>query len=355
MQKEIVSFTVHHIVPRYGRGAGLRFFLNAQIHAKDFSRWRTFVDRDLSEDVFSTMRPSLSQKLFRPYLRPWLDVGDKVSFLTAHYSLLRGRFPSAVLPLLLSEPGVELGGLAGKSGRRYALFLGTGTTKEGEISVSFIDQTLGANLACLRAVVGEADAGERVLWIGGLQGAKPPLGRDDIVQATRELNGLRPKHAVLHAACVVSEWLGIHKMIAPGRSDHISQRAWRKFLPKRKIHADYDSFWEEFGAVGIAAGDYELRLPLPRRTLEEVASKRRKEWSRRYERLDALSGDIRATIESLARGEPRDITSPVSARPRQAEFPHPGGVLLRHDDGGPRSHRTDLRTGGQKRGKDVTS
>src|ERR1035441_7997818 len=273
MQKEIVSFTVHHIVPRYGRGAGLRFFLNAQIHAKDFSRWRTFVDRDLSEDVFSTMRPSLSQKLFRPYLRPWLDVGDKVSFLTAHYSLLRGRFPSAVLPLLLSEPGVELGGLAGKSGRRYA----------------FIDQTLGANLACLRAVVGEADAGERVLWIGGLQGAKPPLGRDDIVQATRELNGLRPKHAVLHAACVFSEWLGIHKMIAPGRSDQISQRAWRKFLPKRKIHADYDSFWEEFGAVITATDDYELRLPLPRRTLEEVASKRRKEWSRRYDRLDALS------------------------------------------------------------------
>ena len=309
MRKDILFFTAHHIVTRYGRGEGLRFFLNAQLHAKDFFRWQTFVDSNLSGDVFSEIRPRLSQKVFRPYLRPRFDVGDRVSFLRAHYSLLCERFPSAVLPLLLSEPGVELGDLTGKSGRRYAIFLGTSTTKEGEVGVSFIDQSSGAYLACLRAVIGAAGKEERVLWIGGLQGAKPPMGRDDIVQATRELNGLRPKHAVLQAACVLSEWLGIHKMIAPGRSDHISQRAWRKFLPKRKIHADYDSFWEEFGAVITATDDYELRLPLPRRTLEEVASKRRKEWSRRYDRLDALSGAIKYRLESLAQEKTKgDVT-----------------------------------------------
>ncbi len=305
----------------------LRFYLNARLHARIFAHWTAYLDKAMPGPDFAAARSRLAPRIFRPYLRPDFGVDDRANLLADHYYVLRKRFsPSALLPMM-GEPGIAIAVLTGKSGRQYDLTLGTGTSKEGELSLCFMDRDINAPLAILRMVIG-GGRGSPILWIGGLQGAKPPWGRDEIVRATRDLNGLRPKHAVLQASCVLSEWLGIHRMLAPGRSNHISQRGWRKWLPKRKIHADYDSFWQEFGALR-AGRDYELPLPLPRRAPEDVASKRRKEWLRRYERLDSLSGKIRNTLESLAGGEAAEITYPEFSRPTAAPVLPSAGAFRR--------------------------
>src|SRR5690349_14903501 len=116
MKNGAFLYTKRHIAPRYGRGAGLRFFLKARLHAKDFARWQEFVEGNLDDEVFAELRPGLSQKIFRPYLRSHFGVVDKVSFLSAHYGTLRRRFPPSSLRVLLCEPGVTLGSLEGKSG-----------------------------------------------------------------------------------------------------------------------------------------------------------------------------------------------------------------------------------------------
>ena len=246
--------------------------------------WSHFVRQELR-------RESLMSRIAQPYLRARFDMRRRAELLIFHYRILRQCLPAAALADVLRESGVEIAALTGKSGRRYALTLGTGTSKEGELNFSLLDVDKQISLATLRVVIGTENE-MPVLWIGGLQGAKPPFGRAEIVQATRDLNGLRPKHAVLQAAAALCSWLGIRVMLAPSRANHISQRGWRRWRRKRRIHADYNAFWREFGAFQTAERDFVLILPLPRRLASQVVAKRRKEWARRMERLDNLTAAI---------------------------------------------------------------
>ncbi|VDZ83983.1 Protein of uncharacterised function (DUF535) [Kluyvera intermedia] len=58
------------------------------------------------------------------------------------------------------------------------------------------------------------------------------------------------------------------------------------------LHADYNSFWESLSATVDGEGDYVLPLALGRKTMEEIASKKRAEYRRRYTLLDALQQQI---------------------------------------------------------------
>jgi hypothetical protein len=69
---------------------------------------------------------------------------------------------------------------------------------------------------------------------------------------------------------------------------HIYQA--RRYSKKKKacLQADYDELWQEFGAVDL--DDNFVRLqPAQRKPLEEIASKKRAMYRRRYEWLDTLA------------------------------------------------------------------
>lgn len=66
-------------------------------------------------------------------------------------------------------------------------------------------------------------------------------------------------------------------------------RSWRYRKKKEgKLLADYDSFWLSLGGERRENGHFALPLTLPRKPMEEIASKKRAEYRRRYEMLDSL-------------------------------------------------------------------
>lgn len=52
--------------------------------------------------------------------------------------------------------------------------------------------------------------------------------------------------------------------------------------------ADYDSFWLSIGGEKQENGNFMLPLVMPRKPMEEIASKKRSEYRRRYALLDSL-------------------------------------------------------------------
>lgn len=52
--------------------------------------------------------------------------------------------------------------------------------------------------------------------------------------------------------------------------------------------ADYDSFWLSIGGEKQDNGNFMLPLVMPRKPMEEIASKKRSEYRRRYALLDSL-------------------------------------------------------------------
>jgi len=252
--------------------------------------WLDFIARDL-QGISENLRLNLMQKPFRPYLRRWFNPAQRAEILRYHYTLLNQKIAAGNISTLLTQPGIHLARLTGKSGATYSIYLGNSTTKEGDMDIFYTDDRTGAFLATITGTF--APDG---VYIGGLRGVKPPLGKAEIVFATRDLHGLRPKHAALYAACAIADWFGALALIAPTRRNHIT---WRFGMASREILADYDAFWREFSEERSSDGDYILPVVLPRRDAADVKSKKRGEWLKRQTHLDEMSSQIANNLNRL--------------------------------------------------------
>ena len=111
-----------------------------------------------------------------------------------------------------------------------------------------------------------------------------------VVAATRNLNGLRPKHALLECAYAFASAFNIKKIIATSGKNcpqlAINQKKHGTFF------ADYDLFWQEQSGTLNKQKNYDMPMALPKRTLADVPSKKKKDWLKRQEFLGILRKEI---------------------------------------------------------------
>lgn len=91
----------------------------------------------------------------------------------------------------------------------------------------------------------------------------------------------------MEAACLFAQRLQVEQIIAVSNETHI-YRSLRYRDKEGKIHADYNAFWESVGGVCDAERHYRLPAQIARKEIAEIASKKRAEYRRRYEMLDAI-------------------------------------------------------------------
>ncbi len=104
--------------------------------------------------------------------------------------------------------------------------------------------------------------------------------------------------------------------MAVGNATHIYQN-WRYQSKKKdKLHADYDQFWLSMGAKPLDSGYFLLPERIARKPIEEIASKKRAEYRRRYQLLDELEQDWRRISAPITPGGP-------SVRPAARQPDHP--------------------------------
>ncbi|MFX4493669.1 DUF535 family protein, partial [Acinetobacter baumannii] len=93
--------------------------------------------------------------------------------------------------------------------------------KEGEITLALVARAPDVVLAAATLALGRAGDGSTLVSLGGLQGPPRPHGRDDVVAATRDLHGERPKRAVIAAAGALARWLGASSIVAASNANHV--------------------------------------------------------------------------------------------------------------------------------------
>ncbi|WP_338704513.1 DUF535 family protein [Escherichia marmotae] len=74
----------------------------------------------------------------------------------------------------------------------------------------------------------------------------------------------------------------------PYLAANLNRKQLLEALRYRKIHADYNAFWESVGGECDAERHYRLPGQIVRKEVAEIASKKRAEYRRRYEMLDAI-------------------------------------------------------------------
>ena len=142
------------------------------------------------------------------------------------------------------------------------------------------------------------------LLIGNVQG--PSLkddGLDRIRDVTHAAHGMRPPHLLVHTLRVLGAHWGAARLQGVDPENHVKGR-WN--LRDARLRFDYRGFWEEHEAKRDTDGNWTMPLETALRPIEEVPTKRRAMYRRRYAMLEALQ----LAVNTLA-----DARHPVPAAP----------------------------------------
>lgn len=247
----------------------------------------TLANNPLLDEIL-TAQPNLPCKLHRPYLAANMKRIDGLFALRDHYDLIAQRMPMKMRLGHLGRQPFTLSYAQDKNGEQICLQLAAidNLNKEGEATL-LLRNAKGIMLAEITFTLMNYHQ-QPTLFIGGLQGANCEVPHAEIQHTTKACHGLFPKRLVLEGIVYLAQLLGIRQLIAVGNSTHIYQN-WRYHHKKKALlHADYDQFWLSMGGKPLENGYFLLPERLARKPMEEIASKKRAEYRRRYQLLDEL-------------------------------------------------------------------
>ncbi|HHA1764444.1 VirK/YbjX family protein [Enterobacter cloacae] len=272
----------------------LKFLLRSLLF---WSSTRRMLEALSGRDDFDRLLASqitLPSKTHRQYLMRGLNTGDRADAIVSHYHWIDGlKDPSLAHALTspLEQPVVQF---RAKNEVLYTVSASSAhkAEREGE-STLWLRDDQNTLLASLTFSVARS-AGQRVLVIGGLQGPRRGVSRDVIKQATRACHGLFPKRVLMEVIFQLVAQSSIRAIYAVSDEGHVF-RALRYRLSKgRHFHASYDEFWETLDGKKRSTFCWQLPPEMARKSLDEIASKKRAEYRRRFELLDEIKTAINA-------------------------------------------------------------
>mgnify|MGYP002139919654 CR=1 FL=1 len=159
--------------------------------------------------------------------------------------------------------------------------------KEGEMSLTL---KLG-DAALYYMALNLRPAPNPTLEICSLQGGKGQS--EEIKQVTKACGGLRPMSLLVYMAAELARGLACKSLLGLRTQSHVYQSSKRT---ADRVKFDLDGLWQEH--QGCVQDDLWMSLPLevPRKTLEEIPSRKRASYKARYQLLDQLGSELQANL-----------------------------------------------------------
>lgn len=137
-----------------------------------------------------------------------------------------------------------------------------------------------------------------VAYIGGLQGVDVEGILDDYKGLTKSLHGMRPRDFLVELFRIFCRCVGVTKIY--GVDDAKRHLRSRYFGTKKseKLFLNYNDVWRERGGMQSNEDFYLLSTEAPIRNLDEVPSKKRAMYRRRYELLQSVESQMQVSLKS---------------------------------------------------------
>ncbi|TCV96801.1 hypothetical protein EDC52_104241 [Biostraticola tofi] len=238
----------------------------------------------------------LPAKIHRPYLLAGLSVSARARALTDHYQFTQSLKNPALRQLLQAREEATLVTFTGKNGEYFDIGCCSGHfDREGEVTlvVKYNDVTLAAlSFSVIQK------AGLTSVVIGGLQGPRKDISNDIIREATKASFGLFPKRVLMEVLFILAGQCDIKQIFAVSDDNHVFRSLRYRHSKKDHLFASYSDFWSSLHGTLSNDGLYALPLAMPRKELEQIVSKKRSEYRRRYELLDNMAAQLLQTVNS---------------------------------------------------------
>lgn len=233
--------------------------------------------------------PLISGAMYWPYINHTWPMNQRLSAIKQHYRILsstttilaHATFKEVVLASLEKE----------YSGLRLVLDKAMWFLREGEIVLNlFVDNQRFYSVAFTLGT----DSGEPLMFVGALQGSNADTAQDVYRNITHALQGMRPRDLLLLALKMLCTELGIHRIWAISGEMRQHNSPYFGNSHKEKVLVSYNQVWLEHGGKALENGFFEIPATVNFKNMDEIPSRKRASYRRRYQILDQLMLDIRS-------------------------------------------------------------
>jgi uncharacterized protein VirK/YbjX len=263
-----------------------RFQRQVEIHRSLIEPWLSYSNQTSLGRALA-QRPTMLGVLVWPYINAEWRLEQRLQTIENHYYALTGVRARLDLE---TDASVEVLDMSAHSpGLRLVLDRPSWFMREGELVLNLFCAEV--RLMSLAFSINLRE-GRLITQVGGLQGAKGENSLKIYHSITKDLEGLRPRAFLLTVFQMLCSSAGLDEIYCIA-DDHRHHR--HSYFAKDKfqeLHLDYDEVWMEH--QGHPAGDGFFLLPLQpvRKSLEEIVSKKRSMYRRRFQLVDQVSQSI---------------------------------------------------------------
>ncbi|MBR1697733.1 MAG: DUF535 domain-containing protein [Anaerovibrio sp.] len=135
------------------------------------------------------------------------------------------------------------------------------------------------------------------MWIGAMQGPNMDDAKEVVKKITNKCHRYRTKNLILYIAQAVARNLGLEKIYAVTNYGYYANNHVRA---DRKLKTSFSDFWAEVGGHSTDDKRFdELPLVEIRKTVEEMPTRKRAVYRRRFELLDSIDEAVGVSIKQM--------------------------------------------------------
>lgn len=134
--------------------------------------------------------------------------------------------------------------------------------------------------------------GERVVYVGAVQGSNSETALATYREVAKGLQGMRSRDFLVKAFQLLMFHLGVKRILCVAEEERHHRHPYFTTDTNEKFNLDYNEIWTEHNGRPTGDGFYSLPLQPAVRPMEEIAAKNRALYRRRYALMDQLSADI---------------------------------------------------------------
>ncbi len=142
--------------------------------------------------------------------------------------------------------------------------------------------------------------GERVAYVGAIQGVKQSEDSSLYKTLTKDAHGLRPRDFTISAFLVFCKAIGVHCVYAVRDDNRQHRHSYFGRGGKAEVFANYDVVWEEHEGKATPDGYFELPVGIRIKDPASIPSKKRSMYRKRYALLEDVQSAIKAAIAENA-------------------------------------------------------
>ena len=282
------------------------FVARCCLHPQRMARLEEFFNQSEILKKIADVYPFVYEQPTRAFFYHRSTFDDRMTLVTDHMKFLTENLREDFLIDVYAEKPFELWKMPidEETGDLHLVFyVKPGQRKESLMSIMFQldDETPIYQIlfwiarADLLKFGGEGYA----MFIGAMQGPNVDNAKEIIKVITKKSHAYRTKNLILYAAQSLSRALNLQKIFAVTNEGYYANNHIRS---DRKLKTSFSDFWEECG--GHLTSDerfFELPLTEKRKSVEEIPTRKRAVYRRRFEMLDELDAAVKLTVKNISK------------------------------------------------------